>query len=243
LYRALVIAEQTMEIKQLCSELARCGIACTVADSLSSKLDKIALQPPDILLVDLDTQPSPAQTELLLNELHRLRTAHQIPAIALLASAQLEHLHSNLTIDDFIVKPWHLAELVARIKRAVASAHPRRASEKEVIRYNSLVIDISRCEVKLNGRALALTFKEYQLLKFLAMNKGKVFTREALLTAVWGYNYYGGDRTVDVHIRRLRSKLGDYSGNYIQTVRNIGYRFNAGELPETPQNGDRCRSL
>ncbi len=243
MYRALVIAEQTMEIRQLCSELSRWGIACTAADSLSSKFDKIALQPPDILLVDLDTQPSPAQTELLLDELHRLRTAHQMPAIALLTSTQLESLNSNSNVDDFIVKPWRSAELVTRIKRVIALARPGKAPERDVIRYKSLVIDTARCEVRLNGKVLVLTFKEYQLLKFLATNKGKVFTREALLTAVWGYDYYGGDRTVDVHIRRLRSKLGDYSGNYIQTVRNIGYRFNVEEPPETPQNEEQCRSL
>jgi len=88
-----------------------------------------------------------------------------------------------------------------------------------------LVIDIARCEVSIGNRLLALTFKEYELLKFLAKNKGKVFTREVLLNEVWGYEYYGGDRTVDVHIRRLRSKLNDPGNNYIQTVRNIGYRL------------------
>ena len=75
------------------------------------------------------------------------------------------------------------------------------------------------------GRLLALTFKEYELLKLLATNKGKVFTRESLLNEVWGYDYYGGDRTVDVHIRRLRSKIEDPTHTFIETVRNIGYKF------------------
>jgi DNA-binding response OmpR family regulator len=76
------------------------------------------------------------------------------------------------------------------------------------------------------GNPVMLTFREYELLKFLASNRGRVFTREALLNRVWGYDYYGGDRTVDVHIRRLRSKIEDASHTFIETVRNIGYKFN-----------------
>jgi two-component system alkaline phosphatase synthesis response regulator PhoP len=87
------------------------------------------------------------------------------------------------------------------------------------------VIDSGKCEVLLGGKAIVLTFKEYQLLKFLAANKGKAFTREALLNKVWGWDYYGGDRTVDVHIRRLRSKIEDMNHSFIETIRNIGYRF------------------
>ena len=74
-------------------------------------------------------------------------------------------------------------------------------------------------------KVVELTFKEYELLKFLASNRGRVYTREALLNKVWGYDYYGGDRTVDVHVRRLRSKIEDSKRTFIETVRNIGYRF------------------
>ena len=87
------------------------------------------------------------------------------------------------------------------------------------------MIDIARCEVSVGGRLVMLTFKEYQLLKFLASNRGTVFTRDALLNKVWGYDFFGGDRTVDVHIRRLRSKIEDANHAFIETVRNIGYRF------------------
>jgi len=87
------------------------------------------------------------------------------------------------------------------------------------------LINRAKCEVTLAGRVLMLTFMEYELLKFLASNKGRVFTREVLLNKVWGYDYYGGDRTVDVHIRRLRSKIEDLTHTFIETVRNIGYKF------------------
>jgi DNA-binding response OmpR family regulator len=96
-----------------------------------------------------------------------------------------------------------------------------------VIKAGDLTIDPIRCEAELDGRLLALTFKEYQLLKLLATNNGKVFTRESLLNEIWGYDYYGGDRTVDVHIRRLRSKIEDPVHTFVDTVRNIGYKFKA----------------
>jgi DNA-binding response OmpR family regulator len=92
------------------------------------------------------------------------------------------------------------------------------------IKGKMLVIDPDTCEVTVEGRKADLTYKEYELLKLLASNKGHVFTREALLDKIWGYDYYGGDRTVDVHVRRLRSKI-EQSNTYIETVRNIGYKF------------------
>ena len=99
------------------------------------------------------------------------------------------------------------------------------ADSRELIECGDLVLDLARCEVALNGRLVALTFKEYELLRFLASHPGRVYTRDALLSKVWGYDYFGGDRTVDVHIRRLRSKIEDASHTFIETVRNIGYRF------------------
>ncbi len=97
-----------------------------------------------------------------------------------------------------------------------------------VIKSGDLIIDPVKCEVHLGGRLLALTFKEYEMLKLLAINPGKVFTREALLNEVWGYDYFGGDRTVDVHVRRLRAKVEDPVHSFIETVRNVGYKFKPG---------------
>jgi DNA-binding response OmpR family regulator len=91
-----------------------------------------------------------------------------------------------------------------------------------------LVLNLETYQASFAGRPLDLTYMEYELLKFLAQNPGKVFTRETLLSRVWGYEYYGGARTVDVHVRRLRAKLGEEHANLIQTVRSVGYRFGQG---------------
>ena len=125
-------------------------------------------------------------------------------------------------IDDFLVKPVRLSEIELRIKRLLRRESP---DSSEQIRRGDMVIDLAKCEVSVAGRPILLTFKEYQLLKFLAGNQGRVFSRDALLNKVWGYEYYGGDRTVDVHIKRLRSKIEDGNHSFIETVRNIGYRL------------------
>jgi two-component system alkaline phosphatase synthesis response regulator PhoP len=125
--------------------------------------------------------------------------------------------------DDFSFFPGHKEELCLRIRRLLPGNGTEAADES--IRCGDLVIDLASCEVTLKGEILDLTFREYELLKFLALNRGRTFTREVLLNRVWGYDYFGGDRTVDVHIRRLRTKTGDLDHPYIETVRNIGYRF------------------
>jgi two-component system alkaline phosphatase synthesis response regulator PhoP len=136
---------------------------------------------------------------------------------------KLYSLDSNNSVDDFMVKPWEPTEMTARIKRLLIQKAD--VESEDVIRCGDLVIDAGKCEVLLGSKSVVLTFKEYQLLRFLAANKGKAFTREALLNKVWGWDYYGGDRTVDVHIRRLRSKIEDMNHSFIETIRNIGYRF------------------
>ncbi|UCD09779.1 MAG: response regulator transcription factor, partial [Dehalococcoidales bacterium] len=118
-------------------------------------------------------------------------------------------------------------ELALRIKRIL-----RREvvpDDHETISCEDLLIDLASCEVSVEGKKVVLTFKEYELLKFLAGNSGRVFTREALLDKIWGMDYFGGDRTVDVHIRRLRSKIEKHGQSFIETVRNIGYRFRKDE--------------
>jgi DNA-binding response OmpR family regulator len=99
------------------------------------------------------------------------------------------------------------------------------STRAEVIETSGLVLNLETYQASFEGKSLDLTYMEYELLKFLAQNPGKVFTRETLLSRVWGYEYYGGARTVDVHIRRLRAKLGEEHANLIQTVRSVGYSF------------------
>ena len=115
---------------------------------------------------------------------------------------------------------------MARVRRAIW----RRAGAEgsHLLRRGDLTIDQANYKVFVGGRPVQLTFKEYELLRFLAQNHDRVCTRETLLNRVWGYDFYGGCRTVDVHIRRLRSKIEDSSHTFIETVRNVGYRFRAG---------------
>ena len=101
----------------------------------------------------------------------------------------------------------------------------RSSTRPEVVEYGDLVLNLETYQAALSGKPLDLTYMEYELLKFFATHPAKVFTREQLLSRVWGYEYYGGARTVDVHVRRLRAKLGEEHANLIQTVRSVGYRF------------------
>ena len=125
--------------------------------------------------------------------------------------------------DDFCLVPFHPAEFEARVRHLLwrTGAEP----QQDMVEYRELSLNVATYQASIAGRPLDLTYMEYELLKFLAQNPGKVFTREMLLSRVWGYEYYGGARTVDVHIRRLRAKLGEEHANLIQTVRSVGYRF------------------
>ncbi|MCX7912379.1 MAG: response regulator transcription factor [Dehalococcoidales bacterium] len=152
-------------------------------------------------------------------------SARHVPVIAIVEREDLARHTAELeTADDFVaVPPYDPRELAVRIRRLLNETENTQAPGQ--IRCGDLVIDTLRCEVTVSGRQVELTFREYMLLKFLAQNPGTVHTRQALLDKVWGYDYYGGDRTVDVHIRRLRSKLESTGQSFIETVRNIGYRF------------------
>ncbi len=221
--RVLIITKDAEGIRELHSDLICTGFACSfVHDGLDFPTEVIK-QAWDVLLIAIDGSPASAKTESMLQQLRELIMVRNIPVIALISDKELNYFDSNMEVDDFVVKPWNLAEVVTRMKRAIKLKNNTQGSD--LIKCGDLMIDTAKCEVSIGGKLLTLTFKEYELLKFLAKNRGMVFTREALLNEVWGYDYYGGDRTVDVHIRRLRSKLSDCTNSYIQTVRNIGYKF------------------
>jgi DNA-binding response OmpR family regulator len=124
--------------------------------------------------------------------------------------------------DDFVAVPLDPGELAARLRHLLAAAGTRIPAH--VLERGALSINVATYQATVAGRALDLTYMEYELLRFLAANPEQVFTRETLLSRVWGYEYYGGARTVDVHVRRLRAKLGEEHAHLIQTVRGVGYR-------------------
>jgi len=146
------------------------------------------------------------------------------PLLLLVSGAQLHDLELRDDLfDDFCLAPFHPRELEARLKHLFWRTG--RGTRPELIEYGELVLNLETYQAAFATKPLDLTYMEYELLKFLASHPGKVFTRETLLSRVWGYEYYGGARTVDVHIRRLRAKLGEEHANLIQTVRSVGYRF------------------
>jgi DNA-binding response OmpR family regulator len=146
------------------------------------------------------------------------------PLLLLISGAQLGDLELRDDLyDDFCLAPFHPRELEARLKHLFWRVG--KGGRPELLEYGPLVLNIETYQAALSGRPLDLTYMEYELLKFLATHPGKVFSRETLLSRVWGYDYYGGARTVDVHIRRLRAKLGEEHANLIQTVRSVGYSF------------------
>ena len=143
-------------------------------------------------------------------------------------------------MDDVILTTAGPAELEARLRLSIgktAAGHDGN-NDSHVISSSGLVVDDATYTAKLENRTLDLTFKEFELLKFLAQHPGRVFTRQQLLQEVWGYDYFGGTRTVDVHVRRLRAKLGVENETLIGTVRNVGYRFVATKSEPTRDAAD-----
>jgi DNA-binding response OmpR family regulator len=146
------------------------------------------------------------------------------PILLLVSGAQLDELEMREDLfDDFCLAPFHPREVEARLRHLLWRTG--RGTRTEIIEYGELLLNLETYQASIGERPLDLTYMEYELLKFFATHPGKVFTREQLLSRVWGYEYYGGARTVDVHVRRLRAKLGEEHAGFIQTVRSVGYRF------------------
>lgn len=144
--------------------------------------------------------------------------------LVMLSGSQLTDLElRDELFDDFCLTPFHPRELEARLRHLFW--RELKGSRESLVEYDGLVLNLETYQASFGGRSLDLTYMEYELLKFLAQNPGKVFSRETLLSRVWGYEYFGGARTVDVHIRRLRAKLGEEHAYLIQTVRSVGYKF------------------
>ena len=179
-------------------------------------LDDTAL--PHFALLNLSTL-SGSSTKSFIERCESLK----LPVIALVSPEMLLDFDLKLGVNDFVVIPPDTDEILTRVKLTLH--RNRNEDDDDVIRAGSLVINPSTYEVSLRGKRVNLRFKEYELLRLLATNPGRVYSREALLSSIWGYDYFGGTRTVDVHIRRLRSKIEDAEHPYIETIWNVGYRF------------------
>ena len=159
----------------------------------------------------------------------------EVPLLAVLTEGGLAAVTADWGTDDVILNTAGPAEVEARLRLAIGRQASQAPAAPDEIRSGDLAIDEATYSARLRARVLDLTFKEFELLKFLAQHPGRVFTRAQLLQEVWGYDYFGGTRTVDVHVRRLRAKLGTEHESLIGTVRNVGYRF----VPLKPEDGGR----
>ena len=217
MFRVLIVADGSERVRELSLGLAEKGFLCSIAFAEDERLKDVGALSADLVVIAVDGAAPGSQMR---NLPQRLKEKTRLPVVTLLSNESLDVLDSAVAVDDFVMEPWNANEVVARVKRILK----RKPNEdnKDLICCGELAIDVAKCEVAFRGRLVELTFKEYELLKFLLSNKGRVYSREALLNNVWGYDYFGGDRTVDVHVRRLRGKLDD--SDCIETVRNIGYR-------------------
>lgn len=193
---------------------------------LSHRVRHIAAEPaalvnaPSSDLIFLDARKDLTAAKSIAKILHT--TGLTTPLILVVTEGGLAGVSAEWGADDIILEGAGPAEIDARIRLNISRA--QLAGTTEEINASGIVIDEASYSARVNGKPLDLTFKEFALLKFLTSNPGRVFTRDQLLSEVWGYDYFGGTRTVDVHIRRLRAKLGDLE-SMIGTVHNVGYRF------------------
>jgi len=221
--RILIITENAKNAGPWQHELMRAGypVACTGPDR-KDLLVGFSPRPPDVLILDgTSARVSPKEIRTLLEA---ECPGHEPCLLWLISQETAAHLEASCGIDDFLILPGSAHELLARVRLQLWKT--RQIEGGDFIVSGGLVIDQANYSVSVNGSSLSLTFKEYELLRFLVSHRGRVFTREALLNQVWGYDYFGGIRTVDVHIRRIRAKLGAGNEDLVETVRNVGYRFN-----------------
>jgi len=176
---------------------------------------------PEVVMVDARSELAEARATCRM--LHA--SGLGMPLLAVVTEAGLIALNADWGIDDVLLASAGPAEVEARLRLAVGRNSHAATHTNGLIRAGDLTIDPDTYAAKLKGRPLDLTYKEFELLKFLAQHPGRVFTRDQLLREVWGYDYFGGTRTVDVHVRRLRAKLGAEHDSMIGTVRQVGYKF------------------
>jgi DNA-binding response OmpR family regulator len=182
--------------------------------------EELVAYPPVAVIVEAGDELARAQKTI--QKIRDSGPLVEVPILIAVTVARLPALDFSIGFDDFVLMPIVPAELYARLRQLDWKS--ATFGSDEVIKVDDLVIDIAGYEVRLAGRRIDLTHQEFELLRFLAQHRGRVFTRQALLERAWGYSYAGGTRTVDIHVRRVRSKLGP-AGELIETIRNVGYKM------------------
>ncbi len=204
--------------------LQQLGCRVRTAD-LWDELDDDAMRndPPAVVLVEAVDAVDAARAALV--RLRAVPALVEVPVIAAVSVSGLTRLSYTDGFSDFALVPYVPAELYVRIRRAEWRASEFEGPER--LKIGALCLDLAAHEVTVDGHTVELTQQEFALLRFLAQNRGRVFSRDQLLARVWGVDYYGGSRTVDIHVRRLRMKLGVQASRPLQTVRGVGYKMKA----------------
>ncbi len=211
--------EQMDAAGALADDVTRAGMSFQVGDDLE-QLDENGAKSPDAVLLDMcSLEDRDAR--------HFVELCHdrKLPVLAAVPREAVAEYDPSLNADEMVVCPISNGELTARVKQAMYRVSG--PAGPKLLTAGDLSIDLERYDVTVAGRRVSLTYKEFQLLVLLASNPGRVYTREALLSQIWGYDYLGGTRTVDVHIRRLRSKVESPGRSFVETIWNVGYRFKA----------------
>ncbi|MFO8011389.1 MAG: response regulator transcription factor [Dehalococcoidia bacterium] len=220
-YLGLFVGEDNADTIALCADLSARGTDCVIRSYEQVKRDALDGDHPDIVIIDGEAIAGhTSDHSSIAGKIKRLLDS---PVIILLQEDDLDWFDISAGFEDFVVRPFTSGELLSRIRHVIWRTSS--VDNDNVIKQGVLIIDLNKYEVSVAGRVVNLSFKEYELLRVLVSNRNRVMTREALLDKVWGYDYFGGDRTVDVHIRRLRSKIEKGGYTFVETVRNVGYRF------------------
>lgn len=223
----LVVDDEQNIVNIIAFNLKKEGYEVLTAGDGEEAVEIVEKHQPDLILLDI-MMPKMDGYEAC----RKIREKYNIPIIMLTARAEEldKVLGLEMGADDYVTKPFGTRELIARVKANLRRSVVKNESAVEkgnVLKFGKLEIDLDKFEARKDGKVLELTYREFELLKFLAQNLRQVFSRETLLEKVWGYEYYGDVRTVDVTVRRLREKIEDNPGKpeYIITKRGVGYSF------------------
>lgn len=230
--KVLVVDDEKNIVSIISFNLKKEGYETFCASDGEEALNLVEKNHPDLILLDI-MMPKMDGYEVC----RRVREKYHMPIIMLTARAEEvdKVLGLEMGADDYVTKPFGTRELMARVKanlrRSEAIEQKTGGESSNVLTFGKLVIDVDRYEVRKDQRIIELTFREFELLKFLALQKNQIFSRETLLEKVWGYEYFGDVRTVDVTVRRLREKIEDDPGSpsYVMTKRGVGYYFSGNQ--------------
>ena len=222
MYSVFLLANRSSSLQSLLESVSRAGLSCLFGAELYQLEEAAASGESSMDAVLLDVESFyPAKCQEMVESCRELK----LPVLAVVPGEAVDGYDPALNPDEFILTPIQQGELLARIKQAIYRVNGPAGGQ--LLKVGDLVIDLERYDVMMAGKRVSLTYKEFQLLVMLASNPGRVYTRDVLLSQVWGYDYLGGTRTVDVHVRRLRSKIEDPDHSFVETIWNVGYRFKA----------------